>query len=310
MKTILVGMSPIKGDPKEPLSGPSGRRLAALAGLDLDDFLSYLERVNLVVDGKRDVASVIAKADALREKWKGRNVILLGRQVAAAFRLNPDGYEYFQMQALEPGFEAAVCPHPSEKTHWWNEPVNVERAREFMLRLKLGFLETRRRGKEMFSVDQIAAALDAGRGVFSWSAEALAEASGRSCTAQTIKNYIDKYPDELVHVGHEARLSFFGRAIKNVVLDVEAGGIDTSKWALNTRAAHDMEEALGIKFERVVHARHSGHVSMEHRHEIDPVLAAALRSSSVEELEVLQGLFWRIRIEGEAEVLEIAEADD
>ena len=300
MKAILVGMSPVKGDPKEPLSGPVGRRLAALAGLDIEDFLDRFERVNLTGSGKRDAVS---RADELRAKWKGRNVVLLGRMVAAAFRLNPDGYEYFQAHALEPGFDAIVCPHPSEKTHWWDDEGTVIRAREWALRFKLNlaFLIVRRNGKRQFSLDQMRAALEAGRGVFSWSAKALTEASGRYCCRATVSKYVhDYYPEELAEVGRAQVSEILDAAKHNIIRDIEAGGVDSSWKLMRSR------NGQGTGYELVVHAKHSGTVAMEHRHEIAPDLAAALSGASTGELEAMRSLYGRM-IEGEAEVLEIAE---
>lgn len=174
-KIILVGQAPgSRGDPKQPLAGAAGRRLAALANIDLDQFLDRFERVNLLGPqlkaGKGDAFDVRAardKADALRLKWRGRKAVLLGRGVAAAFRLVPDDYQWFKPLEVPPGVEVAVMPHPSGISHWWNDSANVEAAREFMLRLKVGWTSDAR------------AALAAAKGDAATAAQILAEETGK-----------------------------------------------------------------------------------------------------------------------------------
>jgi len=52
-----------------------------------------------------------------------RRFIYLGKRVAEAF--------HFDEQWLTWRNDQAICPHPSGLNRWWNEPANLERAREF-----------------------------------------------------------------------------------------------------------------------------------------------------------------------------------
>lgn len=124
----VVGQAPGPNtDPAEPLSGASGRRLAALCGSAFP-----FERVN-VLDawpgrcGKGDAFPKPVRSPLVRSLAAGgadHRVVLLGRSVASLFGL-----------AAVPWFEwrgrFVVVPHPSGISHWWNDPANVERARRF-----------------------------------------------------------------------------------------------------------------------------------------------------------------------------------
>jgi hypothetical protein len=89
--------------------------------------------------------SLRASADELRKRWRGRKAVLLGRDVAAAFRLyHQADYDWFQVLEIDPGVEVAVMPHPSGTSSWWNERVNVEAATKFTRRLMLGYLVFKR----------------------------------------------------------------------------------------------------------------------------------------------------------------------
>ena len=51
MKPLIIGQAPAAGsNPREPLSGNSGRRLAALCGIPHEAFLDAFERVELLRD--------------------------------------------------------------------------------------------------------------------------------------------------------------------------------------------------------------------------------------------------------------------
>lgn len=123
------------------LTGASGRRLAALCGYEGEGTLPVLQfaaafaRTNVVT-----LASQWSDKDAVWEgrvdvlyKAIGRRVILLGSRVARAF-----GYQDLELFDViraysDPGgpMEVVRAPHPSGRSHWWNDPANVERAAEF-----------------------------------------------------------------------------------------------------------------------------------------------------------------------------------
>lgn len=139
MKVVIVGQAPSRtSDPREPLSGRSGARLAALCGITLTEFLDRFERRNLLGEfpGRREavegdyyvgVAEARRIADGLRPALRGRSAVVLGAVNAAAFRITAPA---FRFQELD-GLRLAWSPHPSGVSRWWNDRANEERARRF-----------------------------------------------------------------------------------------------------------------------------------------------------------------------------------
>lgn len=152
MKPLIVAQAPSRrSDPSEPLSGASGRRLAALAGMSHEEFLSAFERKNLVGiypgrDGKGDRFPMKEAVDAaneiiLHDFRGGRRIVLLGRTVATAF-VGTEILSQFRLlqwhgDLINHGFQVALCPHPSGVSLWWNEPENVQAARAFWSALSI-----------------------------------------------------------------------------------------------------------------------------------------------------------------------------
>lgn len=146
-RPIIVGQAPGPNtDPLEPLSGRSGARLAALCGIGLLDFLDGFDRVNLLprfpgrAGGKGDafpMAEAREAADRIRRETfcGGRSVVMLGRNVAAAFAGTAIAPHFTPLAWLGVprvhGFRAAMCPHPSGVCRWWNHPANEDAARMF-----------------------------------------------------------------------------------------------------------------------------------------------------------------------------------
>lgn len=152
MRGLLYGQAPSRTSvPGEgpPLSGPSGRRLIALAGLrDYSELAELFEVRNLVDDypgrgGKGDrFPAARGRAIASRERicWhRGQIVVLLGRAVQQAFGYG--GAPPLERVALG-GAEAEVylIPHPSGVNLWYNDPANRKAAgdllREIVRRLR------------------------------------------------------------------------------------------------------------------------------------------------------------------------------
>lgn len=142
-KVLIVGQAPsVRSDPFEPLSGRSGRRLASLCGLQLEEFLLAYDRVNLIPEfpGKlsKGDAFPIERARLLTrhvlDRVRPRRLVLLGGGVARAFGL-PAASQRLRWASLG-RHEAAVCPHPSGVCQWWNDPLNVGQARSFWLSLE------------------------------------------------------------------------------------------------------------------------------------------------------------------------------
>lgn len=119
------------------LTGKSGRRLASLMGFEGDDaMLRYAlatERTNVVTVQPqwKDHALVAENVIRIGERARHRKVILLGVRVAGAF-----GYQNTDMMTwlFDPNIEAWVArmPHPSGRSHWWNEEANVIEASRFL----------------------------------------------------------------------------------------------------------------------------------------------------------------------------------
>jgi len=103
-------------------------------------FLQLFERRNLVTywpgeaPGGGDLfpaAEGRRAAEAMREAVSDRVVVLLGAEVARAFRLHRLpvlAWSKFHKDSLG---AVAVCPHPSGRSRWWNEPANREDAVRF-----------------------------------------------------------------------------------------------------------------------------------------------------------------------------------
>lgn len=143
MKTILLGQAPGREGDGEPLSGRSGRRLASLCGLTMEQYLATFERMNLVDEhpgsaGKGDefftTREVRELAERLRDRLTGRRVVVLGFVNAAGFGLTQPAFVF----APHWEGEFAFSPHPSGVNLWWNDSMNVLRARRFFRELVSG----------------------------------------------------------------------------------------------------------------------------------------------------------------------------
>lgn len=145
-RPLLVGQAPgPRTDPREPLSGRCGARLAALCGMEPGEFMAAFERINLIdrhpgAAAKGDLfpagpARRAAVKMLVGGKMSGRKVVMLGGNVSRAFCV--DGCTplvWFWTGAVH----FAICPHPSGVNRWWNEPRNVRAARRFWRGLARG----------------------------------------------------------------------------------------------------------------------------------------------------------------------------
>lgn len=138
-KVLIVGQAPGRS-PGVVLGGRCGRRIAALAGITLDEFLERTERVNLLSyypgkDGKgdafpmdearREAARLMSRLLAERHH---RPIVLLGCNVAKAFHFKEELFAWGQCYSHS---LVAAAPHPSGVSRWWNSPESVEAARTF-----------------------------------------------------------------------------------------------------------------------------------------------------------------------------------
>lgn len=142
MKPLIVGEAPGKnGNPLMPIEGRVGQRLADCCGLTLVEFLSTFDRVNLLQvqpqdSGKGATFNVKEAGRAARELERTfatrQTVLLLGKRVAAAFRIS--NVPYFDCFLVNHA-KAYVVPHPSGVNRWWNDPENELQMMRFMQRL-------------------------------------------------------------------------------------------------------------------------------------------------------------------------------
>lgn len=109
--------------------------------MDLPSFLAWTVRVNVLEahpgrSGKGDAfhlptARKLTTGLLARLAAHPGPVVLLGRGVASA--LGRGGQAWFEWVD-----GAAVAPHPSGISHWWNDPANIRRARRFWRALRRG----------------------------------------------------------------------------------------------------------------------------------------------------------------------------
>jgi uracil-DNA glycosylase len=292
-RIVLISQAPGRAN-GDPLAGASGRRLASLAGLDLDEFLNRFDRVSLLdhPTGKAstfDARAALDRADALREELDGRKAVLLGRLVARSFRLKDEDYEWFKPVQLPPNLEVAVMPHPSGVSTWWNSPDSVRAAEAFMKRVRLGFLSIKKPEKktlgrpEKFDPEQVAFALEATDGIPIDAAALLAEETGLSCTRVNVMQYCNRYP-ELAELRVEARQKLGDIAERNIARAIREGDADISYKVLRSVMFAERGYTMAGRFE------FQGNVDHRHLHAhglIDAQLAAAgldLSAMSAEQL--------------------------
>jgi len=137
---VLVGQAPSKtSDVEKPLSArPLSTSLCQLLSCDLLTYLSSFERINLLnawpgSSKKGDLFPARLGAERAKELipyFRGREVILLGRNVAKAFGLR-DEFPLLRYRQ-EHCCEMAVVPHPSGVNLWWNDEENKKAAATFL----------------------------------------------------------------------------------------------------------------------------------------------------------------------------------
>lgn len=134
MRAILVGEAPVAATVGCEALGPegaSGRRLARILGVErvseVAATVNLFDQPTTVWVFEEAEARARSLLDARREaRW-----ILCGRRVARAFGLAADA-PWMDWSPLDYGRLAAVLPHPSGLSRWWNESANVEGARAWL----------------------------------------------------------------------------------------------------------------------------------------------------------------------------------
>lgn len=136
---LIVGQAPQRSavPGQRPWDSASGKRLAAMFGVDLREMLESADTCNLNTDlhgtkGKWDVFDVTEArhmADYLgrTQLWRYDVVLLCGQAVAKAFGMLAPTYEhrYFRSPTtLTHRLPTTVyaIPHPGGTNLWWNDP--------------------------------------------------------------------------------------------------------------------------------------------------------------------------------------------
>jgi uracil-DNA glycosylase len=139
-KIGLVGQAPSRrGDPRKPLAGPNGQKIAHLAGMSYDELIACRRRhLNTHYSRKRkgfDHANgKINAADVLLD-WRVERIVLLGKNVARCFGFRDLP---FLAEIRIYGRRFLIFPHPSGVNRWWNERRNERRARQLLQRFLQG----------------------------------------------------------------------------------------------------------------------------------------------------------------------------
>jgi hypothetical protein len=154
-KIGLVGQAPSRrGDPRKPLAGPNGQRIARLAGMSYDELIACRRKhLNTRYNGKRGKGAAfdhkegnVNAADVLLD-WRVERVVLLGKNVARCFGFRDSP---FLAEINIYGRRFLIFPHPSGVNRWWNERRNEQRAQHLLQRflrgetVPAGFLKTGR----------------------------------------------------------------------------------------------------------------------------------------------------------------------
>lgn len=145
MKPLIIGMNnPLSMRPEYALwpdpPNCTGWRLWQMVqeatGATQDDYIDAFDRINLVI-GRWDTKAAKLRADQLMSRGQGlfdpgpddyipmvgRTVVLLGRDVAHAFRLP-------RLELVGQSVEGVTfhqVPHPSGLNLWYNNPYNRDR---------------------------------------------------------------------------------------------------------------------------------------------------------------------------------------
>ena len=142
-KIGLVGQAPSRrGDPRKPLAGPNGQKIARLAGISHDELIGCRRmHLNTRYSGKRRKGDAFNRAegnanagDVLLD-WRVERIVLLGKNVARCFGLRDVP---FLAEIRIYGRRFLIFPHPSGINRWWNERRNERRARQVLQRFLRG----------------------------------------------------------------------------------------------------------------------------------------------------------------------------
>lgn len=130
MRPVVLGMNnPHSDDPQDVLSprfpGSAGCRLYQMVR-DVDptlseaDYLTYLDRQNLVTDGDWSRGRALESGAFMVESLVGLDVVMLGTLVPPALKLRYHG-AWYEWTTTHTGMRYCVVPHPSGLNRVYND---------------------------------------------------------------------------------------------------------------------------------------------------------------------------------------------
>lgn len=130
MKPVILGMNSKTGEALGllPTTG-AGARLWRCTGFTLREYLDSFDRMNLLEEPEWDRNAAKESAKRVRERLRGRTVIVLGSQAWTALSLSKR--LPFDPCETSEGTRWFLLPHPSGKNLWYNEEANRDRVRSF-----------------------------------------------------------------------------------------------------------------------------------------------------------------------------------
>lgn len=142
MRPVVLGMNnPHSDDPQDVLSprfpGSAGCRLYQMVR-DVDptlseaDYLTYLDRRNLMAGDKWCPSVAKVMSSDLRASLSGRRVVMLGTLVPPALGFRHDGQWYNWREA---DLTYCVVPHPSGLSRVYNDPEYRKRTGRLLAEL-------------------------------------------------------------------------------------------------------------------------------------------------------------------------------
>lgn len=132
-RPLILGMNNPHGagDPLSPHEGAGRRLRGLLPALSLEEYLAAFERRNLLPGSVWSDWRARAAARELLPALRGRDVIVLGKRVWAAFRTNAPHVPFFA--AIEwSGVRFHLLPHPSGRSLALNDPETRAAASVFL----------------------------------------------------------------------------------------------------------------------------------------------------------------------------------
>jgi len=132
---VFIGMHPHKTGGKDALTGGSvHRRIAPAFDMDMDEWLWFARRINLLNywpgDDNLPMDIATRAASRLVAALYGFKVIFIGTWVAKAFNIEGDFLVWYRRPFWE--FDYCIVPDPMGGLRWWDDLDNVVAFRKFV----------------------------------------------------------------------------------------------------------------------------------------------------------------------------------